>query len=158
MRMDDAAIDQKIEEVFERRGYLVEWHIFFAEEIPEVLDAYEGLYKAAKIQDGLAERYRECVYSAVLSSRGEDDLARNHMHKALDAGATKRELIDAILVAFNPTGALSLCHGFASLIQVLVERGEYQYRDVPHRVTDRPSHAGRTFTEESAGAGSSQKA
>jgi alkylhydroperoxidase/carboxymuconolactone decarboxylase family protein YurZ len=148
--VNDEQIDAKIKEVHDRRGYLVEWHLFFAEEIPEVLDAYEGLYKAAKISDGLPEAYRECVYSAVLSSRGEDDLAKNHMHKALNAGATRRELTDAILVAFNPTGALTLCHGFKSLIEVLVERGEYQHRDVPYRVTDRDSHSGRLFTEAGA--------
>jgi hypothetical protein len=37
----------------------------------------------------------------VLSARGEHEVAKNHMHKALDHGATERGLLDALLAAFH---------------------------------------------------------
>jgi hypothetical protein len=84
----------------------------------------------------------------VLSAMGEEPAAKNHMHKALNYGATPRELIDAVIVAWNPSGAITLVHGLKALVEVLVERGEYDYQDVPYRVTDRPAHQERTFMED----------
>jgi len=139
--------DELIDSVFKKRGYLFEWHVFLAEELPGFVEAYEGVYTTAKREGALPRKYRECVFSAVLAARGEDTLAKNHMHKALDEGATRAELTDALLTAWNPTGAITLCHGFKSLVEVLVERGEYEYRPVPYRVTDREAHRDRTFME-----------
>jgi alkylhydroperoxidase/carboxymuconolactone decarboxylase family protein YurZ len=131
--------------VFNRRGYIFEWQVFMAEEAPEFLSAYEESFAAARLPDGLPAKYKECVYSAVLAARCEDALAKNHMHKALAAGATRRELLDAILTAWTPTGSITLCHGVKTLVEVLVERGEYSLYDVPFRVTDRDADAQRPF-------------
>ena len=38
---------------------------------------------------GLAPKYKELVYAASASVLGEGTVAKNHMHKALDAGATR---------------------------------------------------------------------
>jgi alkylhydroperoxidase/carboxymuconolactone decarboxylase family protein YurZ len=137
--------DSQIRDIHDHHGYLFEWHILMSEEMPEAMAGYEELY--VKLAEGstLPKKYRECIYTAVLASRGEETLAKNHIHKALDAGATRRELMEAIWVAWNPTGAAALCHGMKALVECLIERGEYEYRDVPYRVTDRPSHQSRTY-------------
>lgn len=140
--------EDQIHEIHDHHGYLFEWHIFLSEEMPDFVEAYENLYVNLGGQRALPKKYRECIYTAILASRGEETLAKNHIHKALDAGATRRELIEAILTAWNPTGAIALCHGIKPLVEALIERGEYEYRDVPFRVTDRPAHANRTYVDD----------
>jgi alkylhydroperoxidase/carboxymuconolactone decarboxylase family protein YurZ len=147
----DMTAEEIVEQVYRRRGYLFEWQVLLSKENSQFLLGYDQAYQAAAntAQEGsLPKKYRECVYVGVLSSMGEEQAAKNHMHKALDAGATKRELIDAVIVAWNPSGAITLVHGLKALVEVLVERGEYDYEDVPYRVTDRPADAGRTFLED----------
>jgi alkylhydroperoxidase/carboxymuconolactone decarboxylase family protein YurZ len=145
-----------IDRMHEPRGYIHEWHLYLAQRAPDVLDLWERLTRTQNATSELPARYRECVYVGVLSSRGEHEVAKNHMHKALDLGATERELLDAVLAAFNPTGALTMVHGIAALVEVLVERGLYELPDVPYRVTDRASDAGRTYLDGRAAAGDAQ--
>lgn len=140
-----------VKQVYENRGYLFEWQVLLAEYHPKFLLGYDQAYQAAANLEedvSLPRKYRECVYVGVLSAMGEEQAAKNHMHKALNQGATPRELIDAVVVAWNPSGAITLVHGLKALVEVLRERGEYDYRDVPYRVTDRPQHADRTFMED----------
>jgi alkylhydroperoxidase/carboxymuconolactone decarboxylase family protein YurZ len=136
--------------MYEPRGYIHEWHLYLAQRRPEVLDHWELLTRASNQTSALPPRYRECVYVGVLSAIGEEAAAKNHMHKALDHGATEQELLDAVLAAFNPTGAITMVHGVKALVEVLVERGLYELPEVPYRVTDRASDAGRTYVEDHA--------
>ena len=137
--------------MYEPRGYIHEWHLYLAQRAPDVLDLWEKLTRTQNAGSELPPKYRECVYVGVLASRGEHEVAKNHMHKALDLGATERELLDAVLAAFNPTGALTMVHGIAALVEVLVERGQYELPEVPYRVTDRSSDAGRTYLDDREG-------
>lgn len=149
--MTELSADRIIEKIYRGRGYLFEWQVLLAKEHPQFLLGYDEAYQAATNLEedvSLPRRYRECVYAAVLSAMGEEPAAKNHMHKALNYGATTRELIDSIIVAWNPSGAITLVHGLKALVEVLVERGEYEYEEVPFRVTDRPAHAQRTFMED----------
>lgn len=149
--MTELKPEQIVEQIYRRRGYLFEWQVLLAKEHPQFLLGYDQAYEAAtNLEEGasLPRKYRECVYVGVLSAMGEEPAAKNHMHKALNLGATSRELIDSIIVAWNPTGAITLVHGLKALVEVLIERGEYEYEAVPFRVTDRPADAERTFMED----------
>lgn len=139
-----------LDQLYRKRGYLFEWQVLLAEEAPDFLRAYDAVWSQVNTDrpDGLALRYREMVYATVASVLGEDVVAKNHMHKALDAGATRTELVDALLVAWTPTGSKTLIHGLRTLVDVLTERGEYQPGDTGHRISDRPEHAGRTYLED----------
>lgn len=136
--------------MYEPRGYIHEWHLYLAQRRPEVLDHWEQLTRSSNRTSSLPARYRECVYVGVLSAIGEEAAAKNHMHKAIDAGATEQELLDAVLAAFNPTGAITMVHGVKALVEVLVERGMYVLPDVPYRVTDRDTDAGRSYLDDHA--------
>lgn len=144
----DPTARELVDRMHEPRGYLHEWHLYLAQRAPDVLDLWERLTRTQNQRSELPPRYRECVYVGVLSSRGEHEVAKNHMHKALDLGATEHELLDAVLAAFNPTGALTLVHGVGALVDVLVERGMYTLPDVPYRVTDRAADASRTYLDD----------
>lgn len=139
-----------LDEMYAKRGYLFEWQVLLAEEAPEFLRAYDKTWTEVNTdrRDGLPAKYRELVYSTVASVLGEGTVAKNHMHKALDAGATRTELIDALLVAWTPSGSRTLIHGLRSLVDVLKERGEYETPDVGYRISDRAEHRDRTYTED----------
>lgn len=144
-------VDQQLlDEMYAKRGYLFEWQVLLAEEAPDFMRAFDETWTQVNTdrEGGLPARYRELVYAASASVLGEDTVAKNHMHKALDAGATRTELIDAILVAWTPSGSRTLIHGLRAVVDVLRERGEYDPPDVGYRVSDRPDHANRTYTED----------
>lgn len=139
-----------LDEMYAKRGYLFEWQVLLAQEAPEFMRAFDATWTEVNTDrpGGLPRRYRELVYAAAASVLGEDTVAKNHMHKALDSGATQTELIDAILVAWTPSGSRTLIHGLRAVVDVLRERGEYDPPDVGYRISDRPEHADRTYTED----------
>ena len=136
--------------MYAKRGYLFEWQVLLAEAAPDFLRAFDRTWTEVNSDrpDGLPARYREVVYSAVASVLGEATVAKNHMHRALDAGATRAELIDALLVAWTPSGSRTLIHGLGALVEVLKERGEYEAPDLGYRISDRPEHRSRTYLED----------
>jgi alkylhydroperoxidase/carboxymuconolactone decarboxylase family protein YurZ len=139
-----------IDEMYEKRGYLFEWQVLLADAAPEFLRSFDATWTQVNSDrpDGLHVKYRELVYSVVASVLGEATVAKNHMHKALDNGATRQELIDGLLVGWTPSGSKTLIHGLRALVDVLQERGEYEPPDVGYRITDRPEHADRGFLED----------
>ena len=139
-----------LDDMYAKRGYLFEWQVLLAGEAPEFLRSFDDTWTQVNTDrpNGLAKKYRELVYSATASVLGEDTVAKNHMHKALDAGATRTELIDAILVAWTPSGSRTLIHGLRAVVDVLIERGEYEPADVGYRITDRDTHSDRTYMED----------
>ena len=147
----DPGVDRALlDEMYAKRGYLFEWQVLLAEAAPEFLRAFDATWTQVNTDrpDGLAPRYREMVYATVASVLGEDTVAKNHFHKAFDHGATRAELIDALLVAWTPSGSRTLIHGLRALVEVMRERGEYQAPDTEHRISDRPEHLGRTYLED----------
>ncbi len=139
-----------LDEMYAKRGYLFEWQVLLSGEAPEFLRLFDAAWTQVNTDrpGGLPEKYRELVYSAVASVLGEETVAKNHMHRALETGATRTELIDAILVAWTPSGSRTLIHGLRSVVEVLRERGEYDPPDIGHRISDRPEHQHRTFGED----------
>lgn len=135
-----------LDEMFAKRGYLFEWQVFLADEAPGFLGAFDATWTQVNTDrpNGLPRQYRELVYAVVASVLGEDTVAKNHMHRALDAGASRTELVDGLLVAWTPTGSRTLIHGLGTMVEVLTERGEYVPRDVGHPIADRPTDAAPT--------------
>jgi alkylhydroperoxidase/carboxymuconolactone decarboxylase family protein YurZ len=143
--------DQELlDEMYAKRGYLFEWQVLLASEAPEFLRSFDATWTQVNTDrpSGLELKYRELVYATTASVLGEGTVAKNHMHKALDAGATTTELIDAILVAWTPSGSRTLIHGLRSLVDVLTERGEYVPPEVGYRISDRPEHQDQKFGED----------
>lgn len=150
---DEPAIDRDLlEEMYAKRGYLFEWQVLLAEAAPEFLRTFDATWTQVNTDrpGGLAAKYREMVYATVASVLGEDTVAKNHFHKAFDHGATRAELIDALLVAWTPTGSRTLIHGLRTLVEVLRERGDYHPPDTGHRISDRPEHRDRTYLDDKA--------
>ena len=66
-------------------------------------------------------KYREMVIIGILAFRGRQDGIVAHMRRAIQHGATKRELLEAIQAAAVPGGGPTMSAGVMALMEL--ERG-----------------------------------
>lgn len=82
---------------------------WMAQEDPEYAQAFQK-YTAIATGEGraLAVKYREMVMSAILVFMGRRDGAEAHLKRAIEHGATKRELFEAGQAAGVPGGGITV--------------------------------------------------
>ena len=97
-----------------RWAYMAEFDIDYVE-------AFQKLYKVVHSDRVLPKKYREIILSALLASRLADRLAP-HLDRALDAGATEAELLEAMQLTQMIFGAPSLLYALDTLQSVVAER------------------------------------
>jgi len=90
-----------------------------AKEDPEYVKARQPL-SALSIGEGkeLSIKYREMVIIGILAFRGRQEGVLAHMRRAIDHGATKRELLEAIQSAAVPGGGPTFSSGAQALMQL----------------------------------------
>lgn len=92
---------------------------WLAKEDPEYIKARQPLSDLS-FGDGkaLAIKYREMVAIGIIAFRGRQDGVVAHMRRAIQHGATKRELLEAILTAAVPGGGPTLSTGVQALMEI----------------------------------------
>jgi alkylhydroperoxidase/carboxymuconolactone decarboxylase family protein YurZ len=90
-----------------------------AKEDPEYVKARQPL-SALSIGEGkeLSVKYREMVIIGILAFRGRKEGVIAHMRRAIDHGATKRELLEAIQSAAVPGGGPTFSTGAQALMEL----------------------------------------
>jgi alkylhydroperoxidase/carboxymuconolactone decarboxylase family protein YurZ len=90
-----------------------------AREDPEYVAAREPL-SALSIGEGkeLSVKHREMVIIGILAYRGRQEGVVAHMRRAIQHGATKRELLEAIQSAAVPGGGPTFSTGAQALMQL----------------------------------------
>ena len=90
-----------------------------AKEDPEYVKARQPL-SALSIGEGkeLSVKYREMVIIGILAYRGRQEGVLAHMRRAIDHGATKRELLEAMQSAAVPGGGPTFSAGAQALMQL----------------------------------------
>jgi len=88
-----------------------------AKEDPDYVEARGPLSKLS-VGDGkeLSIKHREMVIIGILAYRGRDDGVVTHMRRAVQHGATKRELLEAIQSAAVPGGGPTFASGVQALM------------------------------------------
>ena len=76
----------------------------FQEEAPEVAGAFDGLIKAIIASEGLDGKTKQLIYIAMRASQGDTAAVKAHVSMAEKLGATKEEVIDAILMTLTVSG------------------------------------------------------
>lgn len=76
----------------------------FLRETPEVAKAFEGLIMALVASKGLDPKTKQLIYIAMMASAGDDNAVKAHVPMAKQAGATKEEVVDAILMTLTVSG------------------------------------------------------
>jgi alkylhydroperoxidase/carboxymuconolactone decarboxylase family protein YurZ len=99
-----------------------------AREDPEYVQARQPL-SALSIGEGreLSVKHREMVIIGILAFRGRQEGVVAHMRRAIDHGATKRELLEAIQSAAVPGGGPTFSAGARALMQ-LDQEGAFKKR------------------------------
>ena len=99
-----------------------------AKEDPEYVKA-RGPLSALSVGEGkeLSIRHREMVIIGILAYRGRQDGVIAHMRRAIEHGATKRELLEAIQSAAVPGGGPTFSTGAQALMQ-LDQEGVFKSR------------------------------
>lgn len=90
-----------------------------AREDPEYIRARQPL-SAVSLGEGkeLAVKHKEMVIIGILAFRGREGGVVAHMRRAIEHGATKRELLEAIQAAAVPGGGPTFSTGVQALMQL----------------------------------------
>lgn len=76
----------------------------FQQEAPEVASAFHNLIKAVAGSSGLDGKTKQLIYIAMKASVGDEGAVRAHLPMAKQMGATREEVIDAILMTLTVSG------------------------------------------------------
>jgi alkylhydroperoxidase/carboxymuconolactone decarboxylase family protein YurZ len=112
----------------QRKGKLLPAFEYLARIDPELLEAYNGLavlnfnYPPADSR-ALDARTKELIAIPLLASV-HGDTTRNHIRRAMELGVTEREIVEALGMAMQVTGAAAMEFGLSQLMAVMAERSE----------------------------------
>ncbi len=76
----------------------------FQREAPDVAMAFNGLIESLVSSKGLDEKTKQLIYIAMKCAQGDDMAVKFHIPMAKKLGATKAEVIDAILITLTVSG------------------------------------------------------
>ena len=95
------------------------WAKWLANEDPDYAAA-RGPVSALSVGEGkeLSIKYREMVIIGILAFRGRDEGVVAHMRRAVEHGATKRELLEAVYAAAVPGGGPTLSSGVQGIMEL----------------------------------------
>jgi len=98
------------------------WAKWLAQADPDYAAA-RGPVSALSVGEGkeLSIKYREMVIIGILAFRGRDEGVVAHMRRAVEHGATKRELLEAVYAAAVPGGGPTLSSGVQGIMKLDAE-------------------------------------
>jgi AhpD family alkylhydroperoxidase len=76
----------------------------FQREAPEVASAFNGLIMSLVASKGIDPKTKQLIYIAMKVSMGDPMAVKAHVPMAKAAGATKEEVVDAILMTLTVSG------------------------------------------------------
>lgn len=94
----------------------------FRQEAPDVAAAFDGLIKSLVASKGLDEKTKQLIYIAMKAAQGDETAVRFHVPMARKLGATREEVVDAILLTLTVAGI----RGVASCLPGAVKQFDEQ--------------------------------
>ena len=76
----------------------------FQREAPEVAAAFNGLIMSLVGTKGIDQKTKQLIYIAMKASMGDEMAVKAHVPMAKTAGATREEVVDAILMTLTVSG------------------------------------------------------
>ena len=99
----------------------------FTKELPEPMSAFTQLYQQTMTEGVLGTKVKELIALGIAVCTLNEDGVASHVYAAMRAGATRKEILDALGVALLMGGepaATTTCASFAALEQFEVEIAE----------------------------------
>lgn len=103
-----------VDEMVEKRGYVLDYHKVMAAHDFEVLQAANGLVSAAYLDERRLDRKtKELIFIATLTvMRASKGHLQSHIKVALDLGLSKEEILEAIEITLPEAGVVVFQEGF----------------------------------------------
>lgn len=76
----------------------------FQKEAPLVAKAFDQLIQSLIATKGLDEKTKHLIYIAMKTAQGDETAVKFHVPMAKQLGATKEEVVDAILMTLTASG------------------------------------------------------
>ena len=108
-----------IRKMKKERGYMPPAWTYMVENDTDFMEAYDALYEMA-LADGkaLPAKFREFIAIGILAFRGQDNAVYLHIKRALQLGATRQEVLDAIKTTIVPGGVPAFGVALAAFMKV----------------------------------------
>ncbi len=103
-----------LNDLVEKRGYVLDYHKVLAEQDFDALKAFNGLIETVYLNERLLDRKtKELLFVLSLTvMRSEKAHIKSHIQAALTAGATEGEILEALELALLEAGIVAFQHGF----------------------------------------------
>lgn len=114
-----------IDEMAQKRGYVLDYHKVMTEHDFEVLQAANGLVHAAYLeQRRLDRKTKELIFIVSLTvMRASKGHIQSHIRVALDLGVSKEEILEAIEITLPEAGVVVFQEGFEAWREVTGAEG-----------------------------------
>jgi alkylhydroperoxidase/carboxymuconolactone decarboxylase family protein YurZ len=93
----------------------------FHAEAPEVASAFNGLIRSLIATKGLDEKTKQLIYIAMKASSGDETAVKFHVPMAKQLGATKAEVVDAILLTLTVSGIRGVAACLPDVVKLFEE-------------------------------------
>jgi 4-carboxymuconolactone decarboxylase len=114
-----------INEMVEKRGYVLDYHKVMAAQDYDVLQAANGLVSAAYLKERRLDRKtKELLFIVSLTvMRASKGHIQSHIRVALDLGLSKEEILEAIEITLPEAGVVVFQEGFEAWREVTGAEG-----------------------------------
>jgi len=114
--------EKLLQEIMTKRGFVLEFHRLLAEEDPQFLRCYEDMVSVAYADHRtLDKKTKELVFiAALVSLEAEPAHIGTHMKLAMEHGASKREILEALECVYPPCGTLRFMNGLKAFKQTVL--------------------------------------
>ena len=114
-----------VDEMAQKRGYVLDYHKVMAEQDFEVLQAANDLIEAAYLKERRLDRKtKELLFIVSLTvMRASKTHIQSHIRVALDLGLSKEEILEAIEITLPEAGVVVFQEGFEAWREVTGAEG-----------------------------------
>ena len=113
-----------LQQVMAKRGFVLDFHKVMIEEDPEFMKRYDALVELVSTQQRtLPKKVKAFIFIGVLTAlQADKDHIAKHIRRALENGASKKEIIEVFELIYPPCGTLRFMNGLAAFKEVFDEK------------------------------------
>ncbi|PWR70774.1 carboxymuconolactone decarboxylase family protein [Methanospirillum stamsii] len=94
----------------------------FQKEAPDVASAFNGLIQSLIASKGLDQKTKQLIYIAMKTAMGDSIAVKAHLPMAKAVGATRDEVIDAVLLTLTVSGISGVVKCLPEVIRIYDEK------------------------------------
>jgi len=119
--MVDAEKQAFVDKMYRERGYILDFHKVMVAEDFDFLKAYDQLIQAGYTKKrALDAKTKEIIYTVILTAvKANVDHIKSHIKLALDYGATKKEVLEALEICIPAASVPAFIIGFEAWKQAV---------------------------------------